>query len=170
MINRTPMTGMQPRSDQQAGRGGVHYGRNPHAGGNGARHGGGAQQRENISQQRAQQPGADAHAAQRQRAGREAQKEQSLPPSSLAEPAVPDNDSAPELLKNSLFLQGHLRTWIGKTVRAEFLIGTNIIEDRTGTLTEVGANYIVIKELETRNHVLCDIHSIKFITAVEEGY
>lgn len=62
------------------------------------------------------------------------------------------------------YTQGYLKSIIGKRIRVMFLIGTNIIQDRDGILQEVGISYIVIKETETNNLVLCDIYAIKFVT------
>jgi hypothetical protein len=61
------------------------------------------------------------------------------------------------------YTQGYLRTQIGKTMRVTFLLGTNLIQDRNGILEEVGISYIILKETETNNLVLCDIYSIKFV-------
>ena len=61
------------------------------------------------------------------------------------------------------YTQGYLRTQIGKTMRVTFLLGTNLLQDRNGILQEVGISYIILKETETNNLVLCDIYSIKFV-------
>lgn len=61
------------------------------------------------------------------------------------------------------YTQGYLRTQIGKRVRVTFLIGTNLIQDRTGTLLQVGISYIILRETDTNSKVLCDIYSIKFV-------
>ena len=61
------------------------------------------------------------------------------------------------------YTQGYLRTIIGRKVRVVFLIGTNTIQDRVGTLTDVGISYIILREEETNLDVLCDIYSIKFV-------
>ena len=45
-----------------------------------------------------------------------------------------------------------------------FLLGTNLIQDRTGTLKDVGISYIILKEEETNNLVMCDIYSIEFVS------
>ena len=65
---------------------------------------------------------------------------------------------------NIQFTQGYLRTQIGSKVRVEFLIGTNSLQDRRGTLVYVGISYIIIQEEETDDLLLCDIYSIKFVT------
>ncbi|MDF2590759.1 MAG: hypothetical protein K0S75_225 [Clostridia bacterium] len=61
------------------------------------------------------------------------------------------------------YTQGYLRTKIGSRVKIEFLIGTNMLVDREGTLTDVGISYIIINEVETDDLLLCDIYSIKFV-------
>lgn len=61
------------------------------------------------------------------------------------------------------YTQGYLKTQIGKRVKITFLIGTNLVQDRTGTLLQVGISYVIIRETETNSKVLCDIYSIKFV-------
>ncbi|MDT8718091.1 alginate lyase [Clostridium sp. 19966] len=62
------------------------------------------------------------------------------------------------------YTQGFLRSQIGRYVKIEFLVGTGMIMDREGTLIDVGISYVVIKEAETDDNVMCDIYSIKFVT------
>lgn len=61
------------------------------------------------------------------------------------------------------YTQGYLKTQIGRRVKVEFLIGTNMLIDREGTLVDVGISYIIIQEVETDDLLLCDIYSIKFV-------
>ena len=61
------------------------------------------------------------------------------------------------------YTQGYLRSQIGKRMRVTFLLGTNLIQDRTGVLEQVGISYITLREDETANIVMCDIYSIKFV-------
>lgn len=61
------------------------------------------------------------------------------------------------------YLNGFVRTQIGRVVTVEFLIGTNTLVDRTGTLLGVGANYLLINEAETDDITACDFYNIKFI-------
>lgn len=61
------------------------------------------------------------------------------------------------------YTQGYLRSQIGARVKVEFLIGTNMLVDREGTLVDVGISYIIIRESETDDLLLCDIYSIKFV-------
>lgn len=66
-------------------------------------------------------------------------------------------------IMDTQYTQGYLRTKIGSRVKVEFLIGTNMLIDREGTLTDVGISYIIINEVETDDLLLCDIYSIKFV-------
>lgn len=62
------------------------------------------------------------------------------------------------------FLNGFLRTQVGKRVKIEFLIGTNTFTDKSGVLLGVGANYIIIREASTDDFLTCDFFNIKFVT------
>lgn len=62
------------------------------------------------------------------------------------------------------YTQGYLKTKIGKRVRIEFLIGSNSIVDRDGTIVDVGISYIILREPNTGNLVMCDLYAIKFVT------
>ena len=61
------------------------------------------------------------------------------------------------------YTQGYLKSQIGSKIKVEFLIGTNMLVDREGTLVDVGISYIIIIETETDDLLLCDIYSIKFV-------
>ncbi len=61
------------------------------------------------------------------------------------------------------YTQGYLKSQIGQRVKVEFLIGTNMLVDREGTLMDVGISYIIIQEVDTDDLLLCDIYSIKFV-------
>lgn len=96
--------------------------------------------------------------------------EPSIPPSSnggmsMPMPFPPDVSTPPETLTDIYFTPGFLRTQIGKTMRVEFLMGTNApLVDRIGKLTKVGASYILIEPVESNDLIMCDIYSIKFVT------
>lgn len=79
-------------------------------------------------------------------------------------PAAPPGEQAPQTVQSVLYTPGYLKTQIGRTVRVEFLIGTNGLNDRIGTLLGVGASYILIRPIRTNDILLCDIYSIKFVT------
>lgn len=62
------------------------------------------------------------------------------------------------------YLNGFIRTQIGRRIRVTFLIGSNMTEEKEGYLLGVGANYILINELDTDDLTACDFYNIKFIT------
>jgi len=84
-------------------------------------------------------------------------------PSPTPVPA-PIDTGAPSTVQDVLFTPGFLRTQIGRRMRVEFLIGTNALIDRTGTLVGVGASYILLRPVDSDDIMLCDIYSIKFAT------
>ncbi|MDF2988222.1 MAG: hypothetical protein K0R50_3732 [Eubacterium sp.] len=97
--------------------------------------------------------------------GQQSAPTQPLPPG--ADPFAPITPTTqPEALTltSTEYLNGFLRTQIGRRVRVEFLIGTGTLLDRTGTLLSVGANYINIRLIESDDVMTCDFFSIKFIT------
>jgi hypothetical protein len=56
---------------------------------------------------------------------------------------------------------------IGKNVRAEFIIGSNQYSDKTGVLSEVGINYFVLRDVNSRTNIMCDLYSVKFVTVLD---
>ena len=78
--------------------------------------------------------------------------------------AVQPGNQVPSTVENPFFTPGFLRTQIGRRMRVEFLLGTNLLTDRTGTLVAVGASYIVLKLVDSDDLMMCDIYSIKFVT------
>lgn len=62
------------------------------------------------------------------------------------------------------YLNGFLKSQIGRRVHVEFLLGTNTMTDRTGTLLGVGANYILMRETDSDDLLVCDFYNIKFVT------
>lgn len=78
-------------------------------------------------------------------------------------PLTPTNQPPPISGESLQYLNGFLRTQLGRTVTVEFLIGANTLVDRTGVLLAVGANYILINEIQTDDITACDFYNIKFI-------
>jgi hypothetical protein len=71
----------------------------------------------------------------------------------------------PQTVANPYFLAGYLQRNIGRTVRVDFMLGTNgALTDRSGQLMEVGASYIVLRDAFSGAEVVCDLFSIKFVT------
>jgi len=83
-----------------------------------------------------------------------------------AVPVTPGWTQLPTTVESVLFTPGFLRTQIGRRVRVEFLIGTNNLTDRTGTLVAVGASYILIRPIDSDDLMMCDMYSIKFVTII----
>lgn len=65
--------------------------------------------------------------------------------------------------QNRNYIQGYLRTQIGKSMRLEFLIGTNILTDRVGTLVEVGIDHVTLVPFNSQDIIVADLYSIKFV-------
>ena len=69
--------------------------------------------------------------------------------------------ATPESLQ---YLNGFLRTQIGKLMEVEFLVGTNTTVIKRGYLTAVGANYLILQDVNSRQMTVCDFYNIKFAT------
>lgn len=87
---------------------------------------------------------------------------QGISPTTMTHPG----NQVPSTVENTFFTPGFLRTQIGRRMRVEFLLGTNLLTDRTGTLVAVGASYIVLKLIDSDDLMMCDIYSIKFVTII----
>lgn len=66
------------------------------------------------------------------------------------------------------FLNGFLRTQVGKIVQIEFLLGTTGMEKRTGILMGLGSDFLLINEIGSNDVTACDFYTIKFITILHE--
>lgn len=82
---------------------------------------------------------------------------------------VPNNPLLPpeysEVLDyNSVqFMNGILRTQIGRYVRVKYLMGSNIMEDYDGFLIGVGINYIILQNYADNNIQILDFFGIKSV-------
>ena len=70
----------------------------------------------------------------------------------------------PLSVENMEYMNTFLRTQVGRRVTVEFLIGSSSIVVKTGLLVYVGANYIILNEIETDDALVCDFYNIKFVT------
>lgn len=61
------------------------------------------------------------------------------------------------------YMNGFLRTQIGRNVQVEFLVGSSSLTTRYGRLVGVGINYILLYDEQTRDVVACDFYNIKFV-------
>lgn len=64
------------------------------------------------------------------------------------------------------YIPYYLASNIGKSVRAEFIIGTTQYVDKTGVISEVGINYFVLRDVNSRTDIMCDLYSVKFVTVL----
>lgn len=61
------------------------------------------------------------------------------------------------------YMNGFLRSQIGRRVEVEFLIGSSTIVTKEGFLLGVGGNYILLNEVGTNDLTACDFYNIKFV-------
>ncbi len=61
------------------------------------------------------------------------------------------------------YLNGFIRTQIGRRAQVDFLIGNNELVTKDGYLLGVGANYILMNEIGTNDITAADFYNIKFI-------
>lgn len=92
---------------------------------------------------------------------------QPSPAPSMQPTPAPDSNFSMEpgspVQQDANYLQGYLRTKIGKSLRVEFLIGTSILTDRSGILVSVGIDHIVLVPFNSQDLQVCDLYSIKFV-------
>jgi hypothetical protein len=88
---------------------------------------------------------------------------ESKPADSSLMPITPSTQPQSITANNIQYMNGFLRTQIGRPVKVDFLVGTNTLVDKSGILLGVGVNYILIQEAETDDLVVADFYNIKFI-------
>jgi len=88
---------------------------------------------------------------------------QSAAQSQLMAPITDLNQPMPMTVESLQYLNGFMRTQVGRKVLVDFLLGTNTFTDKSGILMGVGANYILLKESDSDDIVACDFFNIKFI-------
>ena len=81
----------------------------------------------------------------------------------LANPITDFSNPYPVTPESIQFLNGFIRTQIGRRVSVDFLVGSNSIVTKTGYLLGVATNYILINELDTDDITACDFYNVKFI-------
>lgn len=80
-----------------------------------------------------------------------------------ANPLLPPGYQEILSYENLQYMNGFLRTQIGKYLRVEQLITSSQIEDRFGYLVGVGLNYILLQQAGTGNISAVDYYSIKYV-------
>ena len=69
-----------------------------------------------------------------------------------------------EVTRESLqYLNGFIRTQIGRRVTIDFLIGSGNLQSKTGYLLAVAQNYLLLNEMDTNDVTACDLYTMKFI-------
>ena len=61
------------------------------------------------------------------------------------------------------YLNGLIRTQIGRRASIDFLLGSTGMVTKDGYILGVGSNYILINEVDTDDITACDFYNIKFI-------
>lgn len=81
-------------------------------------------------------------------------------------PVLPKlRESEMDMINTPMCMRTLLERYIGKIVRAQFLIG-DALHDQVGRLMSVGSSYLVIESLKERVITICDLFSIKFATVM----
>ena len=80
---------------------------------------------------------------------------------------LPDTQQGPPPATERGYIPYFLASNIGRSVRAEFIIGSNQYVDKTGILSEVGINYFVLTDPSLRTKTMCDLYSVKFVTFLQ---
>lgn len=82
---------------------------------------------------------------------------------------VPSNPLVPPEYEQTIdydsmqYMNGFLRTQIGRYMRVEQLIGAGTLEDRYGFLVGVGNNYLLLQDISNGNVSLVDIYTVKYV-------
>ncbi len=81
---------------------------------------------------------------------------------------IPETLQGPPPSTEKGYIPYYLASNIGRKVRAEFIIGTSQFTDKTGELAEVGINYFVLYDVNSRTYIMCDMYSVRFVTILQE--
>ena len=61
------------------------------------------------------------------------------------------------------YMNGFLRTQIGRAMRVEQMIGSDSTEDRYGFLVGVGNNYLLLQDITNGNVAIVDLYTVKYV-------
>lgn len=79
-------------------------------------------------------------------------------------PIMPYNQQFPVTGESIEYLNGFLRTQLGRRVKLEFIVGASNLESRDGILLAIGANFILINPENSNDLMTCDFYNLKFVT------
>ncbi len=83
--------------------------------------------------------------------------------------AVPSSPLVPPEYEQTIdydsiqYMNGFLRTQIGRYMRVEQMIGSDSTEDRYGFLVGVGNNYVLLQDISNGNVAIVDLYTIKYV-------
>lgn len=78
-------------------------------------------------------------------------------------PITEYNQPFPVTGESIQYLNGFMRTQIGRRVEIQMLVGSDTLVTKEGYLLGIGANYILINEIGTNDLTSCDFYNIKFV-------
>lgn len=78
-------------------------------------------------------------------------------------PITEYNQPFPVTGESIQYLNGFMRTQIGRRVEIQMLVGSDTLVTKEGYLLGIGANYILINEVGTNDLTSCDFYNIKFV-------
>lgn len=82
---------------------------------------------------------------------------------SIAQQITDYSNPYPVTAQSIQYLNGFIRTQIGRRAQIQFLMGSSELVEKDGFLLGVGSNYILINEIGTNDITACDFYNIKFI-------
>lgn len=88
------------------------------------------------------------------------------PLSSMSQPLT---QQGPPPVADKGYIPYYLASNIGRNVRAEFILGNSQYVDKSGKLIEVGINYFVLEDVNSRTHIMCDLYSVRFVTILMDN-
>ena len=84
-----------------------------------------------------------------------------------AAPIIPPiTQQGPPPVTEADYIPGYLASMIGRNIKAEFVVGTNQYVEKVGMLLNVGVNFFVLLDVNSRTTVMCDLYSVKFVTVI----
>ncbi|MCQ4022127.1 MULTISPECIES: hypothetical protein [unclassified Ruminococcus] len=78
-------------------------------------------------------------------------------------PITEYNQPFPVTGESIQYLNGFMRTQIGRRIELQMLVGSDTLVTKEGFLLGIGANYILINETGTNDLTSCDFYNIKFV-------
>ena len=87
-------------------------------------------------------------------------------PAQVSMPKYAFKQEGPPPVSNIDYIPGYLASNIGKNIKAEFVVGTSQYVEKTGKLIDVGVNYFVLEDANSKTNIMCDLYSVKFVTVI----